>query len=292
MPLPRPLKWIGIGLGALLGVLGVAALILALVGRARLDRNQENLPGLTVVPGDSSALARGEHVLKILGCRGCHGEDLGGRVFLDLPLGRFVATNLTPGQGGVGATYREEDWDHAIRFGMRPNHTSLVPVMPYRLFNHLSDGDAAALIAYLQRLPPVDNPLPPTTVRLPAYIAVGLGGMGELFGRLGPPPSAAPPPGTAAHGAYLAATICVECHGERLQGGKHPAPDAPPGPSLVPASYWPRPAFAEAVRTGIAPGNRKLSDWMPVPRLRYLTDEEIEALYAYIQTLRPGTTGR
>jgi hypothetical protein len=40
------------------------------------------------------------------------------------------------------------------------------------------------------------------------------------------------------------------------------------------------------VRTGIAPGNRKLSDWMPSQRLKYLTDEEIQALYAYLQTLR------
>jgi cytochrome c553 len=286
MPLPRALRWIGISLAGIVAALCVAVLVLALIGRARLNRSHSLPPGLTAIPGDSSALARGEHILRIHGCQECHGEDLRGQVFLDIPLGRIVAPNLTRGHGGVGATYRAEDWDHAVRFGVRPDHTSLVPVMPYRLFNHLSDADAAALIAYLIQLPPIDNLLPPTTVRLPGYVVVGMGGMEGLFGRLGQPPSATPLPGTAAYGAYLASTICVECHGEHLQGGKHPAPDAPPAPSLVPVAYWSQPAFAAAVRTGIAPGNRKLSDWMPSQRLKYLTDEEIQALYAYLQTLR------
>ena len=292
MPFPRALKWTAISLGGLVGVLGVAALSLTLVGRARLDRRVDPPPGLTTVPTDSVALARGEHIMRIHGCQGCHGEDLSGRVFLDIPLGRFVATNLTRGRGGVGASYHEEDWDHAIRFGVRPDHRPLVPVMPYRLFNHLSDADAAALITYLKQLPPIDNPLPSTTVRIPGYVMVSLANMEELFGHLGQPPPAAPPPGTAAHGAYLASTICVECHGVHLQGGKLPAPDAPPGPGLVAASYWPRSDFAAAVRTGIAPGNRKLSEWMPSRRLQYLTDEEIQALYAHLQTLRPSATGR
>ena len=292
MPIPRPLKWIGIGLAAGLGGLVVAVVILALVGRARLNRTQDMPRDLAAVPGDSSVLARGEHIVRIHGCQGCHGEDLGGRVFLDMPLGRFVATNLTRGRGGVGASYHEADWDHAIRYGLRPDHSSLVPVMPFRLFNHLSDSDAAALIAYLKRLPPIDNPLPATTVRLPGYVVVGVGGMEQLFGRLSQPPPAAPAPGTAAYGGYLAATICEECHGPGLYGGKHPAPEAPPGPSLVPAGYWSEPAFAAAVRTGIAPGNRKLSDWMPSKQLQYLTDEEIQALYAFLQTIRPSSAGR
>ena len=235
---------------------------------------------------DSSSLARGEHILQIHGCQGCHGKDLRGQVFLDIPLGRIVASNLTRGRGGIGAAYRAEDWDHAVRFGVRPDHSPLVPVMPYRLFNRLSDADAAALIAYLIRLPAIDNPLPPTIIRLPGYVVVGMGGMQGLFGHLGQPPSAAPRPGTVEYGAYLASTICVECHGERLQGGKHPAPDAPPAPSLAAAAHWPQAVFAATVRTGIAPGNRKLSEWMPSTRLKYLTDEEIQALYAYLQTLR------
>jgi cytochrome c553 len=213
-------------------------------------------------------------------------------VFLNIPPGLFIAPNLTGGLGGIGKTYGDGDWDRAIRYGVRPDHSSLLPVMPYQRFNHLSDSDAAALIAYLKALPPIDNQLPPTTMRLPGYIIVSLADMEEFRGRLSKPPSVSPPPGTAAYGAYLASTICAECHGDRLQGGKHPAPDAPPGPGLAPAADWSQPEFAAAVRAGMAPGGRKLSNWMPSEQLQYLTDEEIQALYAYLQTLKPEATNR
>jgi cytochrome c553 len=42
----------------------------------------------------------------------------------------------------------------------------------------------------------------------------------------------------------------------------------------------------------MAPGGRKLSNWMPSEQLQYLTDEEIQALYAYLQTLKPEATNR
>lgn len=160
MLLPRALKWIGIGLAGLLGILVVAAFSFALVGRARLDRTPQLTSGLTHIQADSAAIAHGEHVARITGCQGCHGKKLGGEVVADMPLGRFVASNLTSGRGGIASSYHDEDWDHAIRFGVRPNHRVIVPVMPYRLFNHLSDADAAALIGYLKKLAPVDRALP------------------------------------------------------------------------------------------------------------------------------------
>ena len=288
----RGLKWIGLSLGGLLGLLVAGGLLFLVIGWTRLRRVFVPPPGLTAVPADSTTLARGEHLLRIYGCQECHGADLGGRAFLDIPIAHIVAPNLTRGHGGIGAAYRDADWDHAIRFGVRPDHTSLVPVMPYRLFNHLSDVDAAALIAYVERVPPVDHLLPSTTVRVPGYVMVGLADRKRFFGDRSQPPAVAPPAGTAAYGAYLVSTICADCHGAQLQGGRHPAPDAPPGPSLVPAAYLPESTFAATVRTGIAPGNRKLNPWMPAARLQYLTDDELQALYAYLQTRKPSTEGR
>jgi mono/diheme cytochrome c family protein len=284
----RKLKWISLSLGGLVAI----ALTFFVVGWTRLRGTFVPPPGLTEVPRDSATLARGEHLLRIYGCAECHGSDLSGRVFPNIPPGHFVAPNLTRGRGGIGAAFRDGDWDRAIRFGVRPDGTSLVPVMPYRLFNHLSDADAGALIAYVERVPPVDHIVPATTVHLLGYILAGFPGGRRLFGDRSRPVAVAPPPGTAAYGAYLASTICADCHGAKLEGGKHPAPDAPPGPSLLPAAYWPEATFAATVRTGIAPGNRKLDEWMPAKRLRYLTDAELQALYAYLQTLKPRTTGR
>jgi hypothetical protein len=128
--LSRGLKWIGLSLGGLVAV----ALTFFVIGRNRLRREFVPPPGLTAVPGDSTTLARGEHLLRIYGCQECHGADLSGRVFADIPLGHFVAPNLTSGQGGVGATYHDADWDHAIRFGVRPDlppaRHALPPLQP------------------------------------------------------------------------------------------------------------------------------------------------------------------
>jgi mono/diheme cytochrome c family protein len=282
----KAIKWVGIVLGGLAAVLAIAAAGFFAVGRSRLTRKYDPAPTLTEAAHDSAALARGEHIARIHGCRDCHGKDLGGQVFLDIPPGRFVAPNLTSGRGGVGGRYRDEDWDRAIRQGLRADSSSLINIMPYQLFNHFSDADAGALIAWLKSLPPVDHELPASSVRLPGYVMVSLADMNDFRGRLSRAPAESPPPGTAGYGAYLASTICVECHGKDLRGGKHPAPDAPPGPSLFVAATWSHAEFTTAVRTGVAPGGRKLSPWMPSHRLQYLTDEEIEALWAYLQSLR------
>jgi cytochrome c553 len=282
----KALKWTGIVLGGLIAVLAIVAAGFVVVGRSRLARKYDPAPTLAAVPQDSAAIARGAHIARIHGCRDCHGKDLGGQVFLDIPPGQFVAPNLTAGHGGVGGRNRDADWDRAIRQGLRADSTSLLNFMPYRLFNRFSDADAGALIAWLKSLPPVDHELPASSVRLPGYVLVSLADMNDFRGRLSRPPAQSPPPGTADYGAYLASTICVECHGMELRGGKHPAPDAPPGPSLFVAASWSQADFATAVRTGVAPGGRQLGAWMPRHRLQYLTDEEIQALWAYLQSLR------
>src|SRR4029450_13919778 len=49
----------------------------------------------------TSAIARGEHLIKTrVGCAGCHGADLGGKVLIDQALiGRWVAPDVTNGAG-------------------------------------------------------------------------------------------------------------------------------------------------------------------------------------------------
>ena len=286
MPFSRRLRWAGILLGGVAALAMVVGVIGWLVGRAKLTRAYDPPAGLTSVPRDSATLAEGEHLVRIYGCRGCHGENLGGGIVADVPPGRFVASNLTRGRGGVGTMYQIADWDHAIRSGLRPDHTPLIPVMPYRVLGHLGDADAAALIAYVQQVPAVDNSLPSSTVRLPGYLLVAVANRESLFGRHTRPPVEAPAQGTAAYGAYLVATICSDCHGERLQGGQYPEPGSPPGPPLSAAAFWSEADLATALRTGVAPGGRHLSEWMPVWRLQYLTDSEIHSLYLFLPTVR------
>lgn len=279
----KVLKWLGIGVGGLIVLALVVGGALAMMGRSKLNGTYP-MPALNAlrVEGDAAQIARGEHVAIIHGCTGCHAEDLGGMEFLDIPPGKITAPNLTRGRGGVGSRYTTaEDWDRAVRHGLRPDGRAILPFMPWRTFSRLSDADAAALIAFLQQAPAVDRELPATEIRLPGYLMLATMEMGEPA----PPPPAnrvTEPEPTAAYGQYLASHTCVECHGEDLNGATGMGPQ---GPSLAGAAQWPLEQFTRAVRQGIAPGERKLSEEMPSLHFAHLTDVEVQALHSYLKTL-------
>ena len=48
-----------------------------------LHRRYEIAAEAVVLPTDAEAVARGAHVAIVRGCTSCHGEDLGGTVFID-----------------------------------------------------------------------------------------------------------------------------------------------------------------------------------------------------------------
>jgi len=285
----KVLKRTAVVLGALLGLVLVAAAGLAAMGRSRFSKPYTVSHAVVTAPGD---VAHGEHVMRIHGCVDCHGPNLEGRPFLDMPLGRFTAPNLTPGRGGVGTQYRTvADWDRAVRHGVRPGGQWIAPFMPYALYHGLSDEDAAALAAYLASLRPIDNVVPAREVRVPGYLALGVfsGGPAKQLAALDSVHTTPPPRGpTAAYGRYVASTSCVECHGQQLQGGKHPAPGAPEGPALHAAGRWSLAEFRTAVREGRRPDGKVLSPFMPARTVFvHLTDDETAALHAYVATLAP-----
>jgi hypothetical protein len=74
-------------------------------------------------------------------------------------MGRVYAANLASGKGGAGASFTDADFVRAIRHGVAPDGRELA-IMPSQIFNHLSDQDLGALIAYLKTVPPVDNETP------------------------------------------------------------------------------------------------------------------------------------
>src|SRR5215207_4308284 len=57
------------------------------------------------------AIARGEHLVRTrVGCDGCHGPDMGGKVLIDQALvGYWAAPNLTGGAGSVTRGYMASD---------------------------------------------------------------------------------------------------------------------------------------------------------------------------------------
>ena len=261
------------------------------MGSSRVSRTVDVSPALTTVTVDSLRLARGLHLTNTLGCPDCHGEDLSGRVFADAPPFRATASNLTPGQGGIGQAYTVADWDRAIRHGIHPTGRAL-QIMPSVGYHYLTDADAEALIAYLQSLPPAANELPPPRCAL-GRVLMGLGQIDAhrevntaVDDRLA---SIAPAP-TAEYGAYLAALTCHTCHGPNLEGDPHPDPGGPPVPNLRAASAWTLDMFAHTMRTGTRPdGSQIEAEWMPWTAFQHMTDTELQALHAHLKTLPVAT---
>jgi cytochrome c553 len=286
----KALKWIGIGLGSLSGLLLVAGAIVVLIGRSRLNARHEIAVTLPPDLVATASVAMGEKIAITRGCTDCHAEGARGKVFLDIPPGLIIAPNLTKGRGGVGTRYASaDDWNRAIRFGIRPDGTTLLPFMPWTFFNRLNDADVAAVAAYLASAPPVDNELAATKLRPAGYIMMGLPSSSPTTKRDSVmKPRTDPVPGpTAAYGRYIASTACVGCHGENMLGGQHHDPNGPAAPGLSHVGAWPTAEFIRGLRTGAVPGNRQLSDWMPWKKFALFTDEELTALHEYLKTVKP-----
>jgi len=212
-------------------------------------------------------------------------EGVPGLITLSLP-------NLTPGAGGVGATNTDEDWVRAIRHGVGHDGRGLI-LMPSRISYYLSDDDLADLIAYLKSLPPVDNELPKTELGPLGRVMLTLGQLpADLIpdvisiDHTGPRPVAPEPGVTVEYGAYLAKT-CTSCHGSNfngqlLQWADSLAPNLTPGGEL---RFWSEEDFMRTLRTGITPGGHQLKDVMAWKYFGQMTDDELKAVWLYLQSL-------
>jgi mono/diheme cytochrome c family protein len=170
--------------------------------------------------------------------------------------------------------------------------------MPAQDYNGLSDEDLAALVSYARTVPPVDNVLPASRLgplgralfvagKLPAAPA-------EAVPHARPHPAAVVAGATPAYGAYLA-TTCAGCHNERFTGGAHAGgpPGALPaanitGDPVAGIGRWTEAQFVTALRTGRRPDGTAIdTTQMPIAMTRQMNETELQALYRYLQTVRP-----
>lgn len=285
----RFLKWVGIVVGALLVVVLAAFLIVYFVAGSRLNRTYTVAAKEINVPSDAATLARGEHLVTIFGCTSCHGANLAGDTFMEDPvIAHLYASNLTTGAGGVAGEYSDAQLARAIRSGIDTHDKSLL-FMPSQDYSQLSDADTAAIIAYIRSIPPVDHVQPANTVG-PLGRVLSLAGVLPLqvadlanHASVGAEPPPAGP--TAAYGAYLAPT-CRGCHMANLAGGTVattvPSSNLTPGGELA---NWTAQDFIQTMRTGINPQGRQLDPEMPYEAIGRMSDDELTALFLYLQTL-------
>jgi mono/diheme cytochrome c family protein len=289
------LKWLGISLAGLLGLAILAVAGAYVYSEMLLNRRYVVEPEAISIPTDAAAIERGRHIAGLLLCSECHGPAYSGTVWDEgAMVGLLAPANLTAGKGGVGADFSDADWVRAIRHGVDPDEKSLL-VMPSPLYYHLSDEDLGALIAFLRTLPPVDNELP----------ANALGPLGrydilktpdEWLSALAiphdqPRPASVAPGVTAAYGQYLTGLICIICHGADLAGNT----EMGAGANLTPAgnlSRWTEEQFITALRTGQRPNDKPINEeLMPLSLIQNeITDDELRAIWLYLQTLPPVET--
>jgi mono/diheme cytochrome c family protein len=286
---------------------GLAALALGYVylrTNARMDRIYDVNPEPVVLAQNGGVtedlLAWGEHIATTRGCTDCHAGDLGGGIFADdMPVFRLSASNLT--RGGIGARYSDADWVRAIRHGIGPDGQPLL-FMPSWEYYFLGDEDLAALIVYLKSLPAVSRTLPESRVGPLGRILYLTGKLpllpAEMIEHDGPRPRTPPRGASVEYGAYLAVG-CTGCHGMGFSGGKIPGvpPSWPEAANITPhwetgIGGWSQEDFVRAMREGRRPDGTELrAAYMPWPNMGQLHDDELEALWLYLQVVEAKAFG-
>jgi mono/diheme cytochrome c family protein len=283
----KALRWLGIGAGTLAGVVLLAVAAVYGVSRSRMAEHYDVPVAAIEIPTDSAAVAHGRHMTRAIAkCGACHGNNYEGQVFFEDPLfGRGYAPNITP--AGIVADYTDQDWVRALRHGLKPDGRSL-QVMPSYEFYHLSDEDLGAVIAYMKSLPPVQSG-DGSPRRGPLYHLLVAGDLfpilpARVIDHNAPRPEAPAVAPSPEYGRYIAEIGCVSCHGPTLQGAKPPAT----GPDITQfgrTAGWTEADFRLALRAGKRPDGTVIDPEMPWNLTTEMTDVEIAAVWAYVQSL-------
>ena len=262
---------------------------------------------------------RGEYLaLYVAACLDCHStrdwnyfsgplkpgtEGKGGEEFLSKD-GDFFARNITP--AGIG-NWTDGEIYRAITCGVSKNGAPILPVMPYANYGKMDLEDVKAIIAYLRTLKPIKNTVPPS---VPDFFK-------NLILRTIPKPSqpqeCPPKSDQLAYGKYIfTIAACDGCHtpqekgkaliGMELAGGVafplpeggtvHSAnisPDKETGiGSLTKEDFIRKFKYYSAPEQAKAPVQKgSYNTVMPWTMFAHMTEEDLGALYTYLQSVPP-----
>ncbi len=217
-----------------------------------------------------------------------------GRVLFQEGKARIVAPNITPDRETGAGTWTDDQFARAIREGIGHDGRTLFPLMPYQDFRSMSDEDLASVITYIRSLEPVRNPLPKTQLPFP---------LSRLINTAPQPVKRAIVEDDStqiARGRYLTELgHCHNCHTPKKNGQPIPGMDfaggddfgstvvsanITPDPSGI--SYYDEKLFMQTLRTGHV-GARALYAPMPWWFFKNMTDDDMKAIFAYLQTVKP-----
>jgi mono/diheme cytochrome c family protein len=305
----KTLKWLGY---ALLGLLALLLCVAAYVQFSAMPTYAVQAPDLSIAP-DSARLAQGRRIV-LTDCAHCHRSadgKLGGDLWVnDVQFGKMWTANITQHPTAGIKNYSDGELAYLLRTGIKRDGHFAGPWMTFPL---MADEDVASVIAFLRsdapEVQPSENRQPPADLSFFGKMIMKLFIKPTL--EYPKQPIVAPSPtDKVAYGRYLATGVweCYRCHSASFEtnndlepeksvgyfGGGNPLADEEnkpvPSANITPdretgIGTWTEAQFAEAVRFGKRPDGKTLSHLMPP--MSVLTDAEIVALWAYLQTVPP-----
>jgi mono/diheme cytochrome c family protein len=251
----RAIRFAAIGFG--IGIAALAGLLVYgwLVSETIIQRHYPLFSMDVYYKTDAATLARGQHILKLTGCAGCHGENLRGARIKPYSWFKIWAPNLTRSL----QTLNDEQFARAVKFGVHPDGTSLW-AMPSASYMYMNDADLSDMIAYLHSMPAGGSATPPPKFKPVARLAV-------LRGDLAP------------SALDMSENVSSVCHGLDLTGTADGRV-----PNLTALRRYNLRDFFGLLRDGKAklpaPAHRDLAH----TRFNAFKDYEVMALYDYLST--------
>lgn len=266
-------------------------------------------------------IEQGRYLADAGDCSACHtapgGQSFAGGLPLASPIGTIYSSNITPDPAsGIGG-YTLDEFDRALRHGIRRDGATLYPAMPYPSYRNLSDADVQALYAYFTHaVTPVATPNRATDIRWPLSLRWPLAIWRKLFvpadERIAFDP-ARYADARVARGAYLVQGLghCGSCHTARAVTLQEVALDERSADYLAGGQLidgwvavnlrgdsgdglgrWSAQEIADVLRSArthrYAVIGSPMND-VVMHSTQYLRDDDLAAIAAYLKTL-PGNT--
>ena len=237
----------------------IAALLLAASAGVYLALQPATDPPATGAADEDRAalVARGEYLARAGNCMACHtapgGTPWAGGRAMDTPFGTIYTSNLTPDPTtGLGQWTADDFWK-ALHEGRARDGRLLYPAFPYTSYTRVTRADADAIWAWLQTLPPVEQPNRPHALRFPYDTQAALLAWRALYFKPGVFVADATKSEDWNRGAYLVQGLghCSACHAPRNALGASSDPDALAG-GLMPLQNWYAPSLTSPHEAGVA----------------------------------------
>jgi len=262
-------------------------------------------------PQEFSQIERGRYLAILSDCGSCHtvpgsNQPMAGGRPIETPFGNIVAPNITPEpETGIGG-WSDDQFDAAIRKGLRRDGSRLYPAMPYNAYTKMSRDDVLAIRAYLNTVTPVHNPVVANTLPFPFNVRAAMRVWNALYFREGDYKVDPKQSAEWNRGAYLVGGPghCGACHtpktflggdkidqfleGAYLQGWS--APDIT-NDTLLGLGAWSKEDLVSYLKSG---HNRVTAATGPMGEVvtlstAHMMDPDLDAIATYLKSL-PGKT--